>query len=815
VIELRGPTNDVELFARALREVYGVPDASMVRLAGWPADDEAKPTRANILKAFQDLARDAQAGDWVVVFMAGHGSQQPSARATVDDEVDGLDEIFLPSDVRPAADGAKVPNALTDDEIFESVGAIRSKGANVWLVIDACHSGTMLRGGDEIVLRRLTPDQLGLRGAGVGRAGASRAESAAPAAGWTDGVAAFYGAQSFGSAPEMELPKGSTDARPQGLFTYLLVREMRRVGSTATYSELAQRVIAAYQAFPCFLTVPLAEGGLDRPVGGGDRVAEPQLLLEVTSGGARLNQGVLEDVEVGAQVEVVTDEAAPEPSGDAAVVPADASAKKDAPPARLEVVESGLYAAECRVISGKLPDAPATLRARVVSRPVGEFQIALAVVSPSGAALAGEAVPETLRALLEAEPKRYRLADPARADWRVVVDGQRIHLRAAEHAGVADLLDVDPARLRPTLDRIRRIETLRRVSGMFSKPDDQLDVWIERRLRGSTKAQRLQARDVLRPGDEVQVKLKKSGGRIYDVTVLYLDAAYRIQCLFPKAGRSGRLEPKADKDLELTGWITVTDDALGAESLWVVAMPRQESDPERTLHRLADDAITTRGVEEEQAARDVIEDLVQGTVVATRGLASPAPAKETATGSVFLVPTLTEWPALAAPKWGAAEPAALEDPLACLRGLPIAADADGCWEIRTSRMRGARDDVLLVGPASGPRAVLLDFDAAPKKEESTPDPARFEPEAAFLFLQDGRRLALYDVRNRGAFDLALLDSDGDATAESRWTKAAGEWILQKDVTTPWLSQSNLAFLGDDDRVDATARLSLLAGSPPR
>jgi hypothetical protein len=345
VIELRGPTNDVELFSRALRDVFAVPESAMTRLAGWPADDDAKPTKSNIVKAFDRLAKDAQKGDWIVVFLAGHGSQQPSASASVDDEVDGLDEIFLPSDVRPAADGSKVPNALTDDEIFAKVGAIRAKGADVWLVIDACHSGTMLRGGDEIVLRRLTPDQLGLRGAGASHAGASRAESIAPAAGWTDGVAAFYGAQSFGSAPEMELPKGATDARPQGLFTYLLVREMRRVGASATYSELAQRVIAAYQAFPCFLTVPLAEGSLDRPVGGGDRVAEPQLLLEITKSGARLNQGVLEDIEVGAQIEVVPEE---KPAARAAIPSRHRrGCAGAAPPARLEVSRSGLYSADC------------------------------------------------------------------------------------------------------------------------------------------------------------------------------------------------------------------------------------------------------------------------------------------------------------------------------------------------------------------------------------------------------------------------------------------------------------------------------------
>ena len=164
-VELRGPTNDVELFARALREVYGVPDSAMTRLTGWPADEKARPTKANIKRGFEKLAADAKPGDWVIIFMAGHGSQQPSSMASLDDEPDGLDEIFLPADVRPAPDGAKVPSALVDDEIAILLAAIQKKGADIWFVVDACHSGTLLRGGDQVV-RGLPGSRLGLRGAG-------------------------------------------------------------------------------------------------------------------------------------------------------------------------------------------------------------------------------------------------------------------------------------------------------------------------------------------------------------------------------------------------------------------------------------------------------------------------------------------------------------------------------------------------------------------------------------------------------------------------------------------------------------------------
>lgn len=794
-IELRGPANDVELFARALRDVYGVPDASMTRLAGWPDDEKARPTGANIRRAFSKLAADARPGDWTVVFLAGHGSQQPSSAASLDDEADGLDEIFLPADVRPAPDGQKVPSAIVDDEIAQYVAAIQKKGSEVWLVVDACHSGTLLRGGDAVV-RGLPPELLGVRGTAAHAAEAAppTAPAAAPAArASTDGVSAFYGAQSFGSAPEMELPEGGTDARPQGLFTYLLVREMRRVGASATYSELAQRVISAYQAFPCHLTVPMAQGDLDRVVGGGGRVADPPLLLETGAGSPRLNQGILQGIDPGLKLEVVPDGAA---AGAAAL-------------ATLEVVRAGLYDAECELRSGALPDGAATLRARITARPVGEFQLVVAVVTPRGEPLGLGALPESARDFLTSEGSRFRLAaDPRSAEWSIVVDGTRIHLRAAEHVGAPDVLDVPVSKLAQTLAKIRKIHNLRRLCGLFPPPDSTLSVWLERRARGSSVAERVEGGEVLHPGDEVRVMLQKSGSGIYDVTVHFLGANNEISCLFPSNAGSARLEPKADAPLELVSWRSVVDDSLGVESVWVLAAPRGPADPVRDLSGLAQDSTTTRGLADERAARGLIADLLAGET--TRGLAASDSARS-AEGSIFQVPLVTVWPEIRAPAWKAAEPSRAEEPPACLRDLPLAFEPGPCFEFVSSPALGARDDVLLVGDVDGPRAVLFDFSApGAVRPAKTAD---FEAEAAFLFLPDGRRLALYDTHDRGAFDLCLLDGDRDGNAESRWTRADGKWILQEGIRIPWLSQSHLpkALIGKATAV-ATARLSLLARS---
>ncbi len=148
---LEGPINDVELLAEVLtRGGFGGEPADVVRLAGWPDEESARPTKANIERELGRLAEVAEKGDQVVVLLAGHGSQQPADDDPEDPEPDGMDEIFLPADVGEWNDEAgEVERAITDDEIGRRLDAIRAKGAFVWALIDTCHSGTMTRGGGE------------------------------------------------------------------------------------------------------------------------------------------------------------------------------------------------------------------------------------------------------------------------------------------------------------------------------------------------------------------------------------------------------------------------------------------------------------------------------------------------------------------------------------------------------------------------------------------------------------------------------------------------------------------------------------------
>ena len=146
---LRALKNDVVIMRGLLVKKFGFSDDRIVTLAEKVGREERKPTRKNIEREFRRLANVVKKGDQVVILLAGHGSQQPDddPENPEDFEPDGLDEIFLPSDVGDWDGGkGRVTNAICDDELRTWLDDIRKKGAFIWVIVDACHSGTMVRG---------------------------------------------------------------------------------------------------------------------------------------------------------------------------------------------------------------------------------------------------------------------------------------------------------------------------------------------------------------------------------------------------------------------------------------------------------------------------------------------------------------------------------------------------------------------------------------------------------------------------------------------------------------------------------------------
>ena len=187
----------------------------------------AHPTRANIRREFERLARVVGKGDQVVILMSGHGSQQPSTHRTpTDEEPDGMDEIFLPSDIGKwdgGTGGAR--NAIVDDDIRVWLTAIRSKGAFVWMIFDSCQSGTMARGTNAERDRRVLPGVLGIPDTAVrsvpppGSPGSS-SESLLGLPSTSGEIAALYASDMRETTPEKRLPGPRSPWH--GLFTYTI-----------------------------------------------------------------------------------------------------------------------------------------------------------------------------------------------------------------------------------------------------------------------------------------------------------------------------------------------------------------------------------------------------------------------------------------------------------------------------------------------------------------------------------------------------------------------------------------------------------------
>ena len=93
---------------------------------------KVKPTRSNIIAGFRALLQGAVSGDELWFHFSGHGVlTQDTSR----DEESGKDSCICPIDVMRAG-------FISDDIIRSNLAALVPKGVRLYMVLDACHSGT-------------------------------------------------------------------------------------------------------------------------------------------------------------------------------------------------------------------------------------------------------------------------------------------------------------------------------------------------------------------------------------------------------------------------------------------------------------------------------------------------------------------------------------------------------------------------------------------------------------------------------------------------------------------------------------------------
>jgi hypothetical protein len=123
---LRGCVNDVYQIKDILQQHYGF-DGEDIKLL---LDEDA--THEGILVGLDWLVEGAQSGDVLVFHYSGHGSQVDDDS---DDEWECRDEILVPYD-------HDWDNPLRDDDLKNRFDRV-PLGANLTIISDSCHSGTV------------------------------------------------------------------------------------------------------------------------------------------------------------------------------------------------------------------------------------------------------------------------------------------------------------------------------------------------------------------------------------------------------------------------------------------------------------------------------------------------------------------------------------------------------------------------------------------------------------------------------------------------------------------------------------------------
>jgi len=638
---LVGPANDVQLMHDLLQQQFGFPESSIVVLSEKRGGTH-RPVRANIVREFKALSQRAQKDDQVVILMSGHGSQQPDdGDPAKSNELDGLNEIFLPADIGSREETTKfVPNAIVDDELGEWVAAIASTGARVFVIVDACHSGTMLRG-DVEVSRDVPPEQL--ISAKALEAGRERAQQLQRSRGTVreetmldrrrspPGLVALYAAKADETAPERPMPLGDANAKPYGVLTFTLCKllaESQQNATPLTYRELGQRLQAQYLAWGRLNgPTPFAEGSpldLDREVLG----------AVVHTGRSRIvltrNQDGLWAINVG-RLHGITHRSV------LAVYPP----KGDKPLGHVIVTESGVIDSIVEPVSyGGLPKPtviPKNARCSISECDLGDLRISVAVDKGSPEPRRADSRAASLR---PAASKTDRLSGPqserltkleddlrargketnalfkltpklAEARWVVQVRKAGLYLLPADAAQLPESAALRPGtplyplpddgpidELVARLQRIGQAQNLIQIADESRKNTAAFASSAQGPSDVDSEAPRIQVEMIkcasaadpvgevipqegkevtLRRGDYIAFRVTNTGRVPVEFTLLFVDSEFAIKALFPRGGADNRLESNG-RPFQ-TRSFRVNDKTMGHEQLVAIGIRSEKGQP--------------------------------------------------------------------------------------------------------------------------------------------------------------------------------------------------------------------------------------------
>jgi hypothetical protein len=228
--DLPGAEHDATAMRDVLVARWGFPTENVHLLLNRDA------TRAAIEQQINGwLKSSVQAGDQVLVYFAGHGSQTWDENG---DEDDGLDETIAPSDVLP--DSPR--NDITDDVLGEWLRALPS--TSVVYIHDNCNAGTGTRSATPFSrARKLARDPNALSGPRPSRRAVGDAEDQSGFDIASRDVLELAAAQPDQAAVDAYFPGAEgTEAFHGGAFTTYLVQQLWRAPASATYDQVFRSV---------------------------------------------------------------------------------------------------------------------------------------------------------------------------------------------------------------------------------------------------------------------------------------------------------------------------------------------------------------------------------------------------------------------------------------------------------------------------------------------------------------------------------------------------------------------------------------------
>ena len=592
-LQLAGPSNDVRLVRNYLLNVEGFNEDDIA----WLSDEApTPPQRANILAALTNVDKKVQKGDFVLLHFSGHGSRQP-AKSKATEELDGYDEIFLPQDVKGwnKAIGS-VENAILDDAIGLFIRSYRRKGADVWVIFDSCHSGTMTRGRvghDSVRTRQVSGTVLGIPDRPADRVLVpNRRPKASPFADESSGaergmLIAFLAAHASEEAPELLLPKRSDRAEPHGLLSYSINTVLAR-HPRVSYRQLAQLVTDQYASLPWLRSRPQFYGtdtDMDRTVFNGSG-KHPSLFLATMDKDDRtrltIAAGALRGFDMGAGVAIYANASDTDENllGTGTVDTAEAT----------QAVVKVVWHPDTKMsVSPRMP-----VYVRLV-QPAYESRVLIALLDTSQ-----DKDNQRLREIVASLEPHVPLVkfsdgyDPSADYFAAFFDEKFWLLRPGQilPCSVQDLTEIDrvecerahqPEQLfwsvameaEHLISRAARARSLTKLQGVVNLPSSlSVDVWVQR--SNSVQDVSVSLDDYvgsLHAGDQIYYSVRNEGSTAWDIFLFYVDSQLGIQALQDR-GHSARLLPDETIDTKLLG--EINNKTLGAESLVVIAEPARD-----------------------------------------------------------------------------------------------------------------------------------------------------------------------------------------------------------------------------------------------